>query len=121
MRFLLDWQGVTRNPKPEGVESLAAVITQLEGYEVPAAAWESDVLAARLNDYDPHWLDSLCLSGPRVLGAAHAGESPDGGAGAHHAHRAGDAPNTGRCGIRWRRRRATRCSCRTARARCSTT
>jgi ATP-dependent Lhr-like helicase len=39
------------------------VIKQLEGYEVPAAAWESDVLAARLNDYDPHWLDSLCLSG----------------------------------------------------------
>ena len=41
MRFLLDWQGVTRQPKPEGVESLAAVIAQLEGYEVPAAAWES--------------------------------------------------------------------------------
>jgi ATP-dependent Lhr-like helicase len=63
MRFLFDWQGVTRAPKPEGVESLAAVITQLEGYELPAAAWESDVLAARLNEYDPHWLDSLCLSG----------------------------------------------------------
>jgi ATP-dependent Lhr-like helicase len=63
MRFLLEWQGVTRTPKPEGVESLAAVIAQLEGYEIPAAAWESDVLAARLNEYDPHWLDSLCLSG----------------------------------------------------------
>ncbi len=63
MRFLLEWQGVTRLPKPEGVESLAAVISQLEGYEIPAAAWESDVLAARLNEYDPHWLDSLCLSG----------------------------------------------------------
>src|SRR6185503_3941664 len=63
MRFLLDWQGVTRSPKPEGVESLAAVIAQLEGYELPAAAWESEVLAARLNEYDPHWLDSLCLSG----------------------------------------------------------
>jgi ATP-dependent Lhr-like helicase len=63
MRFLLEWQGVTRSPRPEGVESLAAVVAQLEGYEVPAAAWESDVLAARLHDYDPHWLDSLCLSG----------------------------------------------------------
>jgi ATP-dependent Lhr-like helicase len=63
MRFLLDWQGVTRQPKAEGVESLAAVVSQLEGYEIPAAAWESDVLAARLNEYDPHWLDSLCLSG----------------------------------------------------------
>jgi ATP-dependent Lhr-like helicase len=63
MRFLFEWQGVTRMPKPEGVESLDAIIKQLEGYEIPAAAWESDVLAARLNDYDPHWLDSLCLSG----------------------------------------------------------
>jgi len=63
MRFLFEWQGVTRQPKPEGVESLAAVITQLEGFEIPAAAWETDVLPARLNEYDPHWLDSLCLAG----------------------------------------------------------
>ncbi len=80
MRFLLDWQGVTRRPKPEGVESLAAVIAQLEGYEVPAAAWESDVLAARLNEYDPHWLDSLCLSGralwARLTPAKSVGSAP---------------------------------------------
>ncbi len=80
MRFLLDWQGVTRQPKPEGVESLAAVIAQLEGYEIPAAAWESDVLAARLNDYDPHWLDSLCLSGralwARLTPAKSVGAAP---------------------------------------------
>jgi ATP-dependent Lhr-like helicase len=80
MRFLLEWQGVTRQPKPEGVESLAAVISQLEGYEIPAAAWESDVLAARLNEYDPHWLDSLCLSGralwARLTPAKSAGAAP---------------------------------------------
>ncbi len=80
MRFLLDWQGITRTPRPEGVESLAAVIAQLEGYEIPAAAWESDVLAARLNDYDPHWLDSLCLSGralwARLQPAKSAGATP---------------------------------------------
>jgi len=75
MRFLLDWQGVTRQPKPEGVESLAAVIAQLEGYEIPAAAWESDVLAARLNDYDPHWLDSLCLSGRALWARLHPAKS----------------------------------------------
>jgi len=63
MRFLLDWQGLTRTPRPEGVASLAAVIEQLEGFEVPAVAWEADVLAARLQDYDGAWLDSLCLSG----------------------------------------------------------
>ena len=63
MRFLLDWQGVTREPRGEGVEALAAVVEQLQGFELPAAAWEADVLASRLNDYDPNWLDSLCLSG----------------------------------------------------------
>jgi ATP-dependent Lhr-like helicase len=68
MRFLLEWQGITRVPRAEGVESLAATLAQLEGFEVPAAAWESDVLPARLQDYDPNWLDSLCLSG-RVLWA----------------------------------------------------
>jgi len=63
MRFLLDWQGVTRDPRPEGIESLAALITQLEGYEIPASAWESDVLPARIHEYDPNWLDTLCQSG----------------------------------------------------------
>jgi ATP-dependent Lhr-like helicase len=80
MRFLFEWQGVRRSPKPEGVESLDAVIKQLEGYEVPAAAWESDVLAARLHDYDPHWLDSLCLSGralwARLQPSKSAGSGP---------------------------------------------
>jgi ATP-dependent Lhr-like helicase len=63
VRFLLDWQGVTREPRPEGVEALAAVVEQMEGFEVPAASWEADILPTRLKDYDPNWLDSLCLSG----------------------------------------------------------
>jgi ATP-dependent Lhr-like helicase len=63
MRFLLQWQGVTREPRPEGVDSLEGIIEQLEGFAVPAAAWEADVLPARLKDYEAAWLDSLCLSG----------------------------------------------------------
>ncbi|MEJ0098750.1 MAG: DEAD/DEAH box helicase [Pseudomonadota bacterium] len=68
MRFLLEWQGVTREPRGEGPQSVAAVLEQLEGFEVPAIAWERDVLPARLQHYDPAWLDTLCLSG-RVLWA----------------------------------------------------
>jgi ATP-dependent helicase Lhr and Lhr-like helicase len=68
MRFLLEWQGITTEPRPEGASSLAAIIEQLEGHEVPAAAWESEILPARMHAYDPAWLDSLCLSG-RVLWA----------------------------------------------------
>ena len=63
MRFLLDWQGVTAQPRPQGAPSLERIVEQLEGFEIPAVAWESDVLPARLRDYDGAWLDSLCLSG----------------------------------------------------------
>jgi ATP-dependent Lhr-like helicase len=63
MRFLLDWQGVTVLPRPQGVASVERIIGQLEGFEIAAIAWESDVLPARLQDYDGGWLDSLCLSG----------------------------------------------------------
>jgi ATP-dependent helicase Lhr and Lhr-like helicase len=63
MRFLLEWQGVTRSPRPEGAASLEAALEQLEGFEAPAAAWESDLLPARLHNYEPAWLDSLCLAG----------------------------------------------------------
>ena len=68
MRFLLEWQGITREPRGEGPESLAATLEQLEGFEIPAIAWERDVLPARLAHYEPSWLDTLCLSG-RVLWA----------------------------------------------------
>ena len=63
MRFLLEWQGVTRVPRAEGAPSLEAMLEQLEGFEAPAAAWESDLLPSRLHNYDPAWLDSLCLAG----------------------------------------------------------
>jgi ATP-dependent Lhr-like helicase len=35
----------------------------LDGYELPAAAWEPEVLAARVKDYDPRALDQLCFTG----------------------------------------------------------
>ena len=40
----------------------------LDGYELAAGAWESEVLPARLTDYDPLWLDGLCLSGEIAWG-----------------------------------------------------
>ncbi|HWW20996.1 MAG TPA: helicase-related protein, partial [Steroidobacteraceae bacterium] len=63
MRFLLDWQGLTVQPRPEGPASLERALEQLEGFEIAAAAWEEEVLPARLQQYDPSWLDTLCLSG----------------------------------------------------------
>ncbi len=63
MRFLFRWQHVSADERGQGPDALAAVIAQLQGFEAPAAAWEADVLPARLEDYDFTWLDDLCLSG----------------------------------------------------------
>jgi ATP-dependent Lhr-like helicase len=63
MRFLLAWQKVAPDHQMEGPESVRAVLEQLEGFEAPAAAWEGELLPSRLLEYDPAWLDALCLSG----------------------------------------------------------
>jgi ATP-dependent Lhr-like helicase len=63
MRFLLCWQHAAEGDRMAGTEGLAAVIEQLDGYELAASAWEHDVLAARVSDYGPEQLDALCLSG----------------------------------------------------------
>jgi ATP-dependent Lhr-like helicase len=63
MRFLFAWQRVEPEHRAAGLEGLAAVVGQLDGFEVPAAAWESDVLAARIEEYDPALLDTLSLTG----------------------------------------------------------
>jgi len=63
MRFLFVWQKVAPDHKVEGPQSVAAILDQLEGFEAPAGSWESEVLPARVTDYDPAWLDALCVSG----------------------------------------------------------
>jgi ATP-dependent Lhr-like helicase len=52
----------------QGPESLPALLAQLEGFEAPAAAWEGEILPARLPGYDPLWFDALCLAGRYVWG-----------------------------------------------------
>jgi ATP-dependent helicase Lhr and Lhr-like helicase len=66
IRFLLAWQQVSPDHHGEGPASLTAILEKLEGFEAPAAAWEGEILPSRLADYDPAWLDSLCLSGEWV-------------------------------------------------------
>ncbi|MGZ5482339.1 MAG: DEAD/DEAH box helicase [Pyrinomonadaceae bacterium] len=63
MRFLFVWQKVASEHKVEGAQSVAAILDQLEGFDAPAGSWESEILPARITDYDPAWLDALCLSG----------------------------------------------------------
>ena len=46
-----------------GERGTLEVLQQLQGFEIPANAWERQVLARRIADYDPKWLDQLCLTG----------------------------------------------------------
>ncbi|MBK8067911.1 MAG: DEAD/DEAH box helicase [Rhodanobacteraceae bacterium] len=63
VRFLSHWQGLAGDARKTGPEALAAVLAQLEGWEAPAAAWESEILPARVASYEARWLDELCLAG----------------------------------------------------------
>ena len=68
MRFLLRWQHVADGTRREGRLGVLAVIEQLQGFEVATGAWEKSVLAARVQDYRPEWLDELCMSGQVAWG-----------------------------------------------------
>lgn len=63
MRFLFDWQQLAPGARRQGPEALAEVLAQLEGYEAAAGAWEGELLPARLDAYEAHWLDELCRAG----------------------------------------------------------
>jgi ATP-dependent Lhr-like helicase len=47
----------------EGPDAVEILVRQLEGFEAPAGAWETEILPARLSGYEPTWLDDQCLSG----------------------------------------------------------
>ena len=57
LRFLFERQRVLPEARMQGPDAVAAVLAQLEGFETPAAAWETDILPARITEYEPEWLD----------------------------------------------------------------
>ena len=61
--FLHVWQHVAPGSQLHGADGTLALIRQLQGYEIPASAWESEILARRIAKYDPAFLDELCLAG----------------------------------------------------------
>ncbi|MBS0487161.1 MAG: ATP-dependent DNA helicase, partial [Proteobacteria bacterium] len=84
MRFMFEWQKVAPGARGEGPDALAAVLAQLEGFEAPAAAWEAEILPARIAGYEISWLDDLCTAGrivwsrlrPRAPSGAEHGSGP---------------------------------------------
>jgi ATP-dependent Lhr-like helicase len=63
MRWLMRWQHVAPGTQVMGERGALEVLQQLQGFEIPANAWERQILARRIVDYDPQWLDQLCLTG----------------------------------------------------------
>jgi ATP-dependent helicase Lhr and Lhr-like helicase len=61
--FLNRWQHLSPGSQLHGVDGTLQIITQLQGSEFPAAAWESEVFPRRVARYEPDYLDQLCLSG----------------------------------------------------------
>ena len=83
LRFLLAWQHAAPDGRLEGPDAVAAVVGLLEGFEAPAGAWETEILPARISEYEPAWLDDQCLAGrvawarltPRALDPARTGHA----------------------------------------------
>jgi ATP-dependent Lhr-like helicase len=62
-RFLLAWHRAALEDRAEGPDGVLAVLESLDGYELATVAWEPEVLALRVKDYEPRWLDQLCFTG----------------------------------------------------------
>jgi len=68
MRFLFSWQHVASGTQLHGVDGVFQILKQLQGYEISASSWETEVLPRRVARYAPEMLDQLCLSGEIMWG-----------------------------------------------------
>ncbi len=62
-QFLARWQHLAPDTRLYGADGAMQIIRQLQGFEIPASAWEENILARRIAEYAPENLDDLCLSG----------------------------------------------------------
>jgi ATP-dependent helicase Lhr and Lhr-like helicase len=63
LRFLFAWQHVSEETRLEGPDALPVALAALDAFEAPARAWETEILPARIANYQPSWLDAQCLAG----------------------------------------------------------
>lgn len=68
LHFLARYHHLAADNQWGGAVGVREVIAQLQGFELPAGAWEQRILAARVGEYDPSWLDNLFLSGEVAWG-----------------------------------------------------
>jgi ATP-dependent Lhr-like helicase len=63
LRFLFDYHCLTPETRAGGRAALGDAILKLQGFEIPAAAWERNILPSRVGGYRHEWLDERCLAG----------------------------------------------------------
>ena len=63
IRFLARHHGLMASHRRAGPNGLYEAIAQLQGLDIPAVAWEREILPARIDDYRAEALDELCLTG----------------------------------------------------------
>lgn len=63
IEFAAQHQGALPGHHRSGADGLYEAVSQLQGFDLPAGVWESDVLPLRVDNYQPGLLDQLCLSG----------------------------------------------------------
>jgi ATP-dependent helicase Lhr and Lhr-like helicase len=68
LRYLFEWQHAESGARLAGESGVLEIINQLQGFEMAAAAWEDEILRLRVADYQPSFLDNLCLGGEVVWG-----------------------------------------------------
>lgn len=86
-RFLAAWQHIDTG-ELRGVDGVATVVEQLAGVPIPASAWESLVLPARVRDYSPALLDELMATGEVIWSGHGAITAKDGWIALHLADQA---------------------------------
>jgi ATP-dependent Lhr-like helicase len=77
MEFLFSWQHLAPAGQLAGRDAMLQIIEQLQGLELPAPAWERDVLPSRLASYDPADLEHLCLGGVVAWGRLRGHVDPE--------------------------------------------
>lgn len=56
-------EDLSDQPSMDGQTQLQNCLKLLDGIPAPAASWEADLYPLRITNYDPSWLDVMCISG----------------------------------------------------------
>jgi ATP-dependent Lhr-like helicase len=70
--YLAEYHHLFPDSHRENTLGLREALGQLQGFEMPAGAWEMDILASRVEKYQSEWLDQLSYSGELVWGRLRA-------------------------------------------------